>query len=492
MCLNGIRQEPCGLRLTVEGSERKVPSFLAVAGQFRRFRNACRGSRLRPMVAVGVVAVVVAAVVGSAGWSQPTRPSLPSGIDLDKPLTLADCVQIALTTNPTLVIAGNSVRQASAAVTQTRSAELPSLTFEGSASAAKLRGSSGSAGGALPSRSTSTTSWGTDLVLAQTLYQSGLFEEVRSAKAAERASRFGLDDTRRTVVLNVTQSYYAALAARTLVDVAGRALGSSTQHVDAARARIAQGTAAQADVYPFEVEVAQARLGVITAENQMQTSLTSLKEAIGLPAETSLQLAEELGRPPLAEKLPDLLQAAYRERPDILQQQAVVRSAQLTLRVAEIQRGPVLDVAGNASYGAGEGSSGAAAQIQAGVSFPLFDGWLTKARADSARFTVSSASQMLRQLEIAVSAEVERSYLNAAEANNRIDASEAAALAAQVSLDAAEGRYLEGIGTVIDVTDAELKLRQAEVDRVQAYYDYNTALAALRAAIGQLAAPGVK
>jgi len=438
--------------------------------------------------------VIVALLVASAAWSQPAQPPLPSGVDLGKPLTLADCVQIALAINPALAIAQSGVRQASAAVAQTRAAEWPALTLEGSASAARLRGGAGGGGGPVGAGGSSTTSWGTDLVLAQTLYQSGLFEQVRSAKASEKASRFGLVDTRRTIVLNVAQSYYTALAAKALVDVAGRTLGTSTQHVEAARAKITAGTAAQAEVYPFEVEVAQARLGVITAENQVRTSLTSLKEAIGLPAEASLELAEELGRPALTEKLPDLFQAAYQGRPDILQQQAVVRSAQLSHRVAEIQRGPVLSVGGNASYGLGDVSPGAAGQIQAGVSFPVFDGWLTKARADSARAAANSASQALRQLQIAVGAQVEQSYLDAVAANNRIDAAEVAVRAAQVSLDVAEGRYAagQGVGTVIEVTDAQLRLQQAEVDRVQAYYDYNTALAALRAAIGQLAAPGVK
>jgi outer membrane protein TolC len=93
-----------------------------------------------------------------------------------------------------------------------------------------------------------------------------------------------------------------------------------------------------------------------------------------------------------------------------------------------------------------------------------------------------------------VGAEVESSHLNAAEASNRIDAAEAALRAAQVSLDVAEQRYGAevGIGTFIEVTDAQVNLGQAEVDRVQALYDYNTALAALRAAIGQAAVEGVQ
>ena len=440
------------------------------------------------------VALAGLALIASLVLSQPAPPTLPEGMDLGKPLTLADCVRIALAVNPDLFVAENGVRQAAAAVTQTRSAQLPSLAFEGSAGATRRRGAANSGGGGSPSANPSTTSWGTDLVLTQTLYQSGLSEGIRSAKASAQASRLGVDDARRTVILTVAQSYYTALAARALVDVAGRTLQNSAQHVEAATARITAGTAARSDLYPFEVEMAQARLAAIIAENQAQTSLTSLKEAIGLPAETSLQLADELGRPPLTETLPDLLRTAYQERPDVRRQLALIEAVRLTSRVAEIERGAVLDVSGNATYGTGSGATGTAAQIQAGVTFPLFDGGFTKARAESARAALDSSRQALQQLQIAVGAEVESSYLNAAEASNRIDAAETALRAAQVSLDAAEGRYGAevGIGTVIEVTDAQVKLRQAEVDRVQAYYDYNTALAALRAAIGQPAVPGIE
>jgi outer membrane protein len=440
-----------------------------------------------------LIGTSVLAAIASAALGQPVVRPLPSGVDLGRPLSLTDCARIAVAIHPGLAIAQNAARQAADSLTQTRAGLLPDLSLSGNASAAKLRGPTGGTGGTGGTSNTST-SWGSELLLTQTLFESGLYEQVGSAKAAARASRLGVDDTRRTIVLGVAQTYYAALAARALVDVAGRTLGSSTQHVEAARAKIAEGAAAESDVYPFEVELAQARLGVITAENQMQTSLTALKQAIGLPAEASVQLAEELGRPALDEKLSDLLQTAYQDRPDIRQQRALIESARLNLRVAEIQRGPVLNVAGDASYAVGDTARGSAAQIQAGVSFPVFDGQLTKARADSARAALNSATQVLQEAQIAVGAEVEQSYLNAVQAGNAIDASETALRAAQVSLSAAEERYAagQGVGTVIDVIDAQVKLRQAEVDRVQAYYDYNTALAALRAAVGRLAVAGIE
>jgi outer membrane protein len=437
---------------------------------------------------------LVAALVGSgsAACAQPIAHPLPSGVDLSQPVALADCVRIAMAVNPQLALADEAVRQARAAVTETRAAQLPNLQFQGDAGKQKLRGSGTSSGGSSPGTSPSTFSWGANLVLSQTLYQSGLFEQVGSAKAGERASRFGATDARRTVVLNVAQSYYTAVAAKALVGVAARSLEASTRHIERAEARVEQGVAAPADVYPFRVEIAQARLQVITAETQFQNGLTSLKQVIGLPAQVPLQLADDFGRPELAEKVEDLLHAAYETRPDVLQQKALVESARLNARVAEIQHGPVLDVSGNVAYGLDNDAAGTDGLVQAAVTFPVFDGGLTKAKADSARSALRAARDTLQQLELAVSAQVESDYLTAVQANHSIDAAEAAVQAAEISLKAAEGKYAEGVGTVIDVTDAQLKLTQSDSDRVQAYFTYNTALAALRAAIGRMAAPGAE
>ena len=69
---------------------------------------------------------------------------------------------------------------------------------------------------------------------------------------------------------------------------------------------------------------------------------------------------------------------------------------------------------------------------------------------------------------------------------------EAAVKSARVALESAQGRYQEDMANTVEVTDAELKLRNAESDRIQALYDYNSALAALRASLGEAAVPTVK
>ncbi len=240
------------------------------------------------------------------------------------------------------------------------------------------------------------------------------------------------------------------------------------------------------------MELAQAQVQAISAEDQAEVALNALKTVMGLPADQPLQLADALGRPPKPERLPDLIAQAYATRPDVRQLESQIEVARQNLRIAQINRRPVVNAGASAGYGDYNGDTGDKWQLQVGVSLPLYDGDYTKAKEESARSALTIAEENLRQAKIEISAEVERSYRNAILADARIDAADAAAKSAQTNLEAAQGKYLEGLTTVVEVTDAELRLREADVALVQAQYDYNSALAALRAALGQPAAPGTE
>jgi len=461
---------------------------LAAAERTRGLRHLLalsRGPSGASCVAVARLLMLSLAVWLSPGaWAQPTGSPLPPGTDLSKPLTLADCIQLALAINPAVSIAGQSTRDARAAADQVRAAQLPNLLLYADTSASRgLRRSSsfgGSATGAIQ------TERNADVVLSQTFYQSGLREQIKAARANVQASQFGERDAQRRVVVDVAQSYYTVLADRALVEVAGRALATSEQHLEAAQYRIASGLSPAADRYPFEAELAQARLQVISSESDARVALANLKQAIGLSASTSMEVADGLARLAVPGVFDDLLQAAYRNRPEVHQLEAQIEAARMTLRAAEILHGPALGANASLTYGSFTGLQGHEWTGLLALSLPLFDGGLTKARVDSARAGLASIQETLLQTQISVGSEVERDYLQAVAADARIDAAEAAVRAAQVSLEAAEGKYAAGggVGTVIDVTDAALKLRQAETDRVQALYDLNSALAALRAATG--------
>ncbi len=425
---------------------------------------------------------------GSAATAQPPVPALPAGIDLSAPLTLADCARVALALNPSAVMASQQINQAEAALLQARSPLIPYVSLDWDVVARRSLGQGAGATG-FDGGGGRSTDRNLGISVSQTFYRSGLSQEVGAARAGLAAARWGEEDTRRLLLLSVAQGYYATLAAQELAAVAQRAVQAATQHLDAANARIEAGTAARADRFPFEVELQRALLAAIEANNQVNTTLNGLKRTLGLPAPTPLRLAETLSRPSLPGPVEDLRATAFRERPDLRELREQLAAAQLNLEAANIQRGPVLSASGTDSYGRQTDVTGNSWQVQVGVSLPVFDTGAVRASRERAQAALAIARETLRQAELQISQEVENAYLSATEANARIETATAAVAAAQVAADAAQERYRAGVGTVIEVTDAEQNLRQAEADRVRALYDYNSAVAALRAAIGAAAIP---
>lgn len=429
----------------------------------------------------------VALLLTCIASAQPGSPTLPPGVDITRPLSLADAVSIALLNSPTLSVASQAPVQSAATVVQTRAAEKPNLSLS-------WVGTNSKAAGSTPDGKNrdSTTSRTLELALSQTFYESGLRQQIRAAEAQLRASVHSAEDVRRLLVLDVAQAYYTAQAADALVDVQRQAVITSRQHLEMANARIEQGLTRAADRSVYETELAQAQVQTIAAENQREVALSNLKRIIGLPADTPLRLSEPLAQPPLPDNLQELIKIAYATRPDVLQLQAQVDAARENLRVAQIQRGVTVSATGSAGWGNYTGDASDRWQLQVGVGLPILDGDYTRAKEQAARSQLTVAEEKLRALQLDISNEISTNYATAVRAQARIPATEAAVKSARVALEAAQGRYQEDLANTVEVTDAELKLRTAESDRIQALYDYNSALAALRASLGQSAVPTVK
>ncbi len=449
------------------------------------------GAGLRVIALPLVIALVAGCLLGAQ--AQATAPTMPKGVDLKNPLALADAVRVALLNSPSLNIATQQSREAEASAVQARAQELPNVSASWNWQKAQSQGMTTYSGtGVVGQGSVVYTSRTLQVGVSQTFYQSGLRDQVRAAEFLAEAARQGIGDSRRQLVLSVAEAYYTAQTARALVDVARRAVMASRQHLDMANARIAAEVAPASDRYTFEVELAQAQVAAINAEKDMDVAFTELKITMGLPANFPLQLTGDMERPPLPTDVTALTQKAYQVRPDVRQAEAQVEAARRSLRVAQAARGPVVNAGATAGYGDYDELTGGIWSLQIGVSYPIFDAGSTRAGEDKARAALKSAQDTLQAVLLNVSRQIGENLDTAVKADAAIGAAEVALTAARIALEAAQGRYEVQLATTVDVTDAELKLRQAEQDRVQALFTYNTALAALRASLGQSAVAGIE
>jgi outer membrane protein len=421
---------------------------------------------------------LTAALSLNCGHLQPARAA--EGLT-GRPLSLNDCVSIALRNNPQFVSSAQGIVSARVGLAKARSSYYPQLAL--SATEALCREGSGADG--------AQTQSGVDITSRLTLWRLGREEGVAESRASLRASEESHASTVQSLVSQVAGDYYAALAARQLAGVAQAGVASAQAHLDQVHARIALGAAAEVDAFTAESDLAQAQLDLVDARSDLRTSFAQLRNTLGIGPEAAFELAEEAASEAVpTPPFPEALAVALERRPEVMAARALVQASRHALTQARIWRGPVPEVA--ADYGQGFTSwesRDATWSVGLGLSWALFDGYSTEADVQAAQASRVRADAELRQLVNQVGQEVECAVVEAERTRARVDGTAKLVQAAEARLAAAEGKYRQGVGVLVEVTDARVVLTSAQASQVRAGYDYQAALVSLQRAMGTLAAP---
>jgi len=405
-------------------------------------------------------------------------------------LSLKDCIETALKNQPAIRAAQENVRAGQGRETQAASPYFPQLTASTgySENHAPLGGAFGDS---------TTKSYTTSLSLNQTLYD---FGKTGNAHDAAKLGTLSLErDAERVsqeVVLNVKQSYYALLAARKLVEVAQKTIEQTESHLKQAEAFFRAGSKPRYDVTRAEVEVNNAKLGLINAKNGVRIRTIALNNAMGIDPGKATEIVEAL---PAVPALPTLEQAqrdALQSRPDMKRMEADIAAARARMMAEQANYLPTLSA--NAAYNWANGSTEAGPFLgtmfkndvqnswNAGImlTLPLFQGGLTKGRVAEARANLLALEAQRDGVKQSILLEVNQAFADIEGAVARVEVMEKTLQTARENLDIVQGRYKAGVGPYIEVTDAQLSLVNSETDRIKALYDQHLAIAQLLKAMG--------
>ncbi|MEN6548616.1 MAG: TolC family protein [Armatimonadia bacterium] len=430
-----------------------------------------------------LVVCVIAAGLCFGALAQSESPSPPSGAPLQ--LTLQQALDQALRCHPDVLSAQAAVVQARAQARIQEARRWPTVDLEGSVNKTQSLGRPSNVGGVvIVSSGQRSTQRDAAAVLNYNVYETTREREIRRAQTLAEAQAFGVPDAQRLLAFEVRQAYYNILAQRQLARAMMQSLAAAERHRDMVAARIEAGTAPESDLLPVEVEVAQARLDSVQAETQLDVALASLKALLQLPVDTTLHLADTLPEGTFSGTAQQLVTLAEQARPDVSEQRLNVRAAQLATEVAKQQRGVQLEAGASADYGRHTGVTGEAWSLQVGATYPLFDAGSARAAAVSAQAQQEQAVQRLSGLLLNLQRDVESALQQLRQTTTGMEVASVARRSAENSLAAAEARYKEGLAIIIEVTDAQVALLQAQVSEVQARYDHSVALASLTEAVG--------
>ncbi len=406
------------------------------------------------------------------------------GHDLSQPLDLEQCIAIALRVHPDIMVAVADLDRASAGVRATRASLWPSFTVSTDYRVTQQPTRTVQVGGTIfPAGGGRSTARNTQVAGALSVYQTGRQESISQAKQYARAAEASLEDARRRLAYLIARAYYDVLAADRLVFVQEQSVAVAEDHVAMVQAQIDAEDAAPVEIHAVRSQLHTVRLQLVSARNQAALARASLRSALGEP-KTAIELVDTWEEPTSLPMLDECIEPALAGRPDRAQLRANLRAAELGVRLARLEQSPQLNIVAQAEYGRYNSQSGASWTVFGSVQQSLFDGGANKAALQRARADRRIVQAELTRLERAIRLEVETAWLSLRESAERIATAEAGRVEAQANLDAAQQRYAASAAILLEVTDAQARATQADVDLLQAHYEYNTALADLAQAMG--------
>ena len=400
-------------------------------------------------------------------------------------LTLQQAVDLALEHHPSLRAAEANIRAASGSLTQARAAYFPSLTASGSVT---RNDGAFVFNPTIPARNQTYNNYTTGLQASQTLFDFGrTINRVSASSDILDASSFDYTASRAVVIVNVDVAYFSVVQARQVVSVNEEAVDQSAKHLAEAKAFYSVGRRPLFDVTKAEVDLANANVNLIRARNELRLSNLQLENAIGLHPRSPYILTDTLSVVPFAMTLDSVKTITFDTRPELLAAQARVEANRSLVTAAWDQNLPTLSATGSMTWSNFDYSP-LFRRWSAGLtlSLPLFQGFAIAGQVEQAQAAADAAEANLQVLHESVVLEVEQSYFNLKEASDRLDATAKIVEQAEQNLLLAERQYAAGVGTALEATDAQLSLSNARISRIQALFDYNSALVQLRKAMGVL------
>jgi len=413
-----------------------------------------------------------------------------------EPLTLPAAIEDALRRRPLLAADAQRIAAAEARVSQARAGLLPRIDFQASATDGPLGAPPLGLGGLVGTPIKKHT--GASVNLVQTLLDFGrTHNAVRARRAEVSASREALETDRNRVTLEVQQAYIQALMARRLAEVNRQIL--EQRRVVARQAATLQqnGLASRVDVDLAEVAVSQAQLALVRAQGDVQTAFAALSMAVGRPLAPTTELRDDLNLQPSTfnlQPLDSVVEAALRQRPELRQAAAQVQAFDHLASAARSGKRPLLT--GVASGGKINPvplfeSSDKPWAVGVALTVPLFTGGLVEGQVEEARRNAAAARENLNELSNAVRQQVTAAAANFAAAEEAIHVAETQRARAQDALSLATQRYQAQLGSIIELSQAQVAFATAENDLIRAHYDRELARAAFAYATGGQTPPRV-
>ena len=329
--------------------------------------------------------------------------------------------------------------------------------------------------------------YGHELQVGMPLYNGSVKGQIKQARYGLNAKDLALEETKQAIRYTATAAYYQILQDRNLIDVEQESVNTLQEHLDNVNAQYSVGTVAKSDVLASQVQLANAQQALVTAQNNYDIAVSTLNNVIGLPTDTVLDIRDQLKYTKYDLTQDDCTNYALDNRADGAAARYAVKAAEAGVETAKAGYQPTVNaVASKTIAGDREFRKNQAESWTAGLkaSWDVFDNGLTQASVNSANMALAKAQEEAAQTDDQIRLDVRTAYLGLQAAEKNIQTTSVAVTRAEEDYKIAQVRYSAGVGTNLDVMDANEKLTTARTNYYTALYNYNTSKAALDKAMG--------
>ncbi len=424
--------------------------------------------------------LLVVALLATPAFAEPRQETL----------TLPRAIEIAMKQQPSIRQAQASIEAAEGRVDQAKVARKPTVTVSASVGVSSGRGTTTTTGTTTSGFFDPFISTGLAAQIGWRIFDFGQTKaNIEAAEASAEAVRSQINTTNLDVETDVAVTFLEAVARQRLITVAEATVKSEETHLDQARKFVAAQAKDPIEVAQAQARAANARSALASAQSDAAVAMANLRSAIGWgDPEVSFVVDNQWPTPPTEDPagLPALVDSARKQRPEILSADKQILAAEASLNAARASNRPVLSASAQTQWGPDQNDWGPEPTWNAGLvlSWQIYDGGSSRASQRIANANLTSAQASRDALLISLTSELDAARARIVANRANVTASTEAVEAARAQLKLADARYAQGLGSQIELADAQTAVTTAEGNLIQAEWQLANAWALLKRALG--------
>ena len=425
-----------------------------------------------------LILIPVLCLIPMLNYAQAEKPEV---------LTLTRAIQLTINNYPLIKQQQEKIKAVDYKVEQQKSFYNPLV--EGQASYARI--------GPLPSFSfggealilAPANNYNFNVVLNERLYDFGKRDaSVDLVKSYKQSAADNVDLVKSNLSYQTLQTFYSILFIKKSIAVKDTQIAALNVHLGVTNKKIESGSATDYDALSTEVRISQAQRERIELLNQLKQQQIILNQLLGVPRDTVLTMTGDFSAPSVVSNVDSLIDIAFQKRSELKLAEDELNTSHLQEHLAGLGDLPNLNA--TLSYGIKNGYEPNLDALRGNwvaafsVNVPIFNGFLTKYREDEAKVNSSVSELNITTLKRNIISDVQQATSNLNSNLKKLNSTVTQVNFAEQTVQRAESRYNSGVGTNLDLLDAETSLAEARLFYLQDLYRSILSSYQLKKAVG--------